>query len=67
MYADGLFYYFTERGLVNLVKPSKESFNVISSFQLPERSKGYYWAHPVVCDGRLYLRYDDNLFVYRIK
>ena len=25
------------------------------------------WAHPVVCDGRLYLRHDDHLFCYDVK
>lgn len=66
MYADGMFYYFTERGQVNLVKSSNESFKIISSFQLPKKSTGFHWAHPVVCDGRLYLRHDDNLFIYKL-
>jgi outer membrane protein assembly factor BamB len=66
MYADGMFYYFTERGQVNLVKSSNESFKIVSSFQLPNMSTGFRWAHPVVCDGRLYLRHDDNLFVYKL-
>ena len=25
------------------------------------------WAHPVVCDGRLYLRYDNNLYCFDVK
>jgi hypothetical protein len=52
---------------VNLVRPSKESFNVISSFELPQKGRGFHWAHPVVCDGCLFLRYENNLFVYKIK
>jgi outer membrane protein assembly factor BamB len=67
MYADGLFYYLTERGKMNLVEPSKESFKVISSFQVPKGGKGLYWAHPVVCNGRLYIRHDNKLFAYKIK
>ncbi len=66
MYAEGMFYYFTERGQVNLVKASHESLQIISSFQIPKKSNGFRWAHPVVCDGRLYLRHDDNLFVYKL-
>jgi hypothetical protein len=25
------------------------------------------WAHPVLCDGRLYLRYHDTLWCYDAK
>ena len=67
MYADGMFYYLTEKGMMNLVKPSPKSLEIVSSFQVPEGGKGPYWAHPVVCDGRLYIRHDDRLFVYKIK
>jgi hypothetical protein len=52
---------------LNLVEPSPKSFKIVSSFQVPEGGKGLYWAHPVVYDGRLYVRYDDRLFVYRMK
>ena len=26
-----------------------------------------HWPHPVIIDGKLYLRWDDNLYVYDIK
>jgi outer membrane protein assembly factor BamB len=67
MFADNMFYYFTEKGVMNLVKPSPKSLQIISTFKLPEKGKGFYWAHPVVCNGRLYLRFDDNLYAYKIK
>lgn len=67
MLADGLFYYLTEKGKMSLVKPSPESFKVVSGFQVPKGGKGYFWAHPVVCDGRLYVRHDNNLYAYKIK
>ena len=25
------------------------------------------WAHPVLCNGRLYLRYHETLFCYDVK
>ena len=31
------------------------------------RGSGPSWAHPVVVGGRLYLRYDDNLYCYDVK
>ena len=28
---------------------------------------GMHWAHPVVCNGRLYIRHGDALLAYDIK
>lgn len=67
MLADGLFYYLTEKGMMNLVKPSPGSFQTVGGFQVPKEGRGYFWAHPVVCDGRLYVRYDTRLYAYRVK
>ena len=70
-YADGKFYIMNEKGLVALVKASSKSHDIISRFNLPVKDPDYRklpsWAHPVVCDGRLYLRYDDHLFCYDVK
>lgn len=66
-YADGLFYCWSEKGLVGLVKASPEGAELISKFKIPEGGEGPTWAHPVVCGGRLYLRHGDVLFVYDVK
>ena len=34
---------------------------------LPEDGEGMYWAHPVICDGKLYLRYSGFLYCYDVK
>ena len=57
----------TEKGPVSLVKLDPERYEEISRFEQPERSRAKAWAHPVVLDGKLYLRDQDNLFVYDIK
>ena len=66
-YADGMFYFFDKKGIIKLIKPSSEKFNVISQFELPENGAGPHWAHPVVNNGLLYIRYDDNLYAYDIR
>ncbi len=66
-FADDRLYCLDEKGLVTLVQPLPAERKVVGSFQLPEGGKGAYWAHPVVCDGRLYLRHNDRLFAYDIK
>ena len=65
--ADGLLYTMSEKKKVGLAKPSPKGHELISQFELPEQGEGPCWAHPVVCDGRLYIRYDDFLYAYDVK
>jgi len=65
--ADGMFYTYSERGLMGLVKATPKGHDVISQFRIPKGGKGPAWAHPVVCGGRLYLRHGDFLYCYDIR
>ena len=65
--ADGMLYCLSERGTMSLVQAKAEKWNEISSFRLPRSGRGLYWAHPVVCDGRLYVRHAEKLFAYDIR
>jgi outer membrane protein assembly factor BamB len=66
-YADGMVYFYDEKGNMKLVKASPEKFEKTGEFRVPAGGVGPYWAHPVVCGGRLYLRHTDKIFVYNIK
>ena len=66
-YADGMLYCLEEKGTMSLVKATPEKYAIVSSFQVPRGGEGAYWAHPVVCGGRLYLRHADCLYAYNIK
>jgi hypothetical protein len=48
-----------------MVKPNPQEFEVVSSFRV-RKGSGEHWAHPVIKDGRLYIRHGDALMVYRI-
>ena len=63
--SDGLLYCYSERGDVAIVKPNPEKFEVVSSFRI-QKGSGPHWAHPVIKDGRLYIRHGDVLMVYHI-
>ena len=65
-YADQHLYCQDERGTLSLVKCTPDSWEAVSSFRLPRGGKGLYWAHPVICDGRLFVRHSDRIFAYRI-
>jgi outer membrane protein assembly factor BamB len=66
-YADGMLYTYSENRVAGLVKATPTGHEVISRFKIPAGGRGPSWAHPVVCGGRLYLRYDDFLHCYDIR
>ena len=66
-FADGMLYCYEEKnGTVGLIKATPEAFEIVSSFEVPKGAKEH-WAHPVICDGRLYIRHGDALMAYNIK
>jgi len=65
VYADGMMYCYSEGGHVGLVKPNPQEFEVVSFFRV-KKGSGEHWAHPVIKDGRLYIRHGDELMVYHI-
>jgi outer membrane protein assembly factor BamB len=67
VYADGRLVCLGERGTVALVKPSPKRFEIVSRFRLTEGDYRDAWTHPVILDGRLYLRYHDRLYCYDVR
>ena len=65
-WAEGLLYFFSERGDMLLMRPNPEKYDVISQFSIPEEGEGPTWAHPVICGKRLYLRHGTFLYCYDI-
>jgi outer membrane protein assembly factor BamB len=67
-YADGMLYCFAERdGTLSLVRATPEKFDLVCSFKVPKGGVKEFWAHPVVLDGRLYVRHSDVLYCYDVK
>jgi len=60
-----MFYIYSERGDVGLVLPNPKKFEVVSSFKMTKGS-AQHWAHPVIKDGRLYIRHGNVLMVFNI-
>jgi outer membrane protein assembly factor BamB len=66
IYADGLLYCYSEDGVLGLVRPSPEKCEVVSRFDVT-LGDGPHWAHPVVSNGRLFIRHGDALMCYDVK
>ena len=69
LYADGNLIFRYQDGVVALVEATPEKYNLKSTFKTPDRpgAKGPAWAHPVIANGRLYLRHADVVFCYDVK
>ena len=65
IFADDLFYCYSEGGDMALVDANPQEFKVISQFKVPLGTK-QHWAHPVIDEGKLYIRHGNALMVYDI-
>jgi outer membrane protein assembly factor BamB len=65
-YADGHLYIQSENNMVGLAEASSTGYREKGRFPIPEKRQ-MSWAHPVISDGRLYVRNQDTLLVYDIK
>jgi outer membrane protein assembly factor BamB len=65
--ADGRLYYRTEGGTVLLIEPNPKEYVEKGRFEQPDRTRLPAWAHPVIANGKLYIRDQDTLFCYDIK
>jgi outer membrane protein assembly factor BamB len=70
---DGMLYLLSEEeNEVALIEASPKGYTEKGTFKLPETSKlrkpsGKFWTHPVVANGRLYLRDQELIFCYDVK
>jgi outer membrane protein assembly factor BamB len=65
--ADGRLYVRSENGGVALVEATPTGYQEKGRFQQPDRSQKKAWPHPVIANGRLYLRDDEVLLCYDVK
>lgn len=66
-YADGHLYVRSEQGPVALVAATPDGYEEKGRFNQPQRSNKSSWSHPVIADGKLFLRDMDTLLAYDIR
>ena len=65
-YADGMLYLYSDNGgMIALAPASPAELKIVSNFSVAGKDKS--WAYPVVTGGRLYLRYDTNLYCFDVQ
>jgi outer membrane protein assembly factor BamB len=66
IFADGHLYLQGENNVVGLAAATPSGYQEKGRFTIPDKGLPS-WAHPVVTDGRLYVRNQDTLVAYDIK
>jgi len=67
VYADGRLYALGESGVMALLKPTSDGFEAMGQFRVAKGKRRDVWAHPVICNGRLYLRDHGTMWCYDIR
>jgi outer membrane protein assembly factor BamB len=66
--ADGRLYYRNEgKGEIILVEVNPKKYVEHGRFNQPQRSGQPAWPHPIIANGKLYIRDQDVLFCYDVK
>ena len=70
LYADGRLYFRFENGTLVLMEPDPKELKLISSFKLPSADQSSHpqsWPHPVIVNGKLYIRDQTVMYCYDVK
>jgi outer membrane protein assembly factor BamB len=67
LYADGHLIFRWQEGTVGLIEANPNEYKLKGSFRQPDRSRAPAWSHPVIVNGKLYLRDQDLLLCYDVK
>ncbi len=66
IYADGHLCFRYQNGLVAWIAAAESGYQLDGTLEVPGAG-GDSWAHPVIANGRLYLREQDALWVYELR
>ncbi len=66
VYADGHLVFRYQNGVLALIEATPTEYRLKGSFK-PAYQQGKSWAHPVIANGKLYLREQDKLMCYDVR
>jgi outer membrane protein assembly factor BamB len=66
VYAEGHLIFRYDRGLVALIEATPDAYRLKAKFT-PPTADGPAWVHPVIHQGRLYLRHNEMLLCYGLR
>jgi len=66
IFADERLYLFSEQGVVGLAEATSAGYREHGRFQIKTGSLPT-WTHPVVANGKLFLRDQDTIYAYDVR
>ena len=66
IYADERLYLYSENGVVGLAEPTPAGYREHGRFKLSV-GQAPTWSHPIIADGKLILRDQDNVFAFDVR
>lgn len=67
IFGDGRLYLYSEDGVVGLAEASPLGYREHGRFTIPQQSGQPTWSHPMIANGLLIIRDQDNVFAYDVK
>jgi outer membrane protein assembly factor BamB len=64
--ADGMLYYYNDKGQVYLINPNGPRMEITGNFKVDKGTKEHF-SHPVIDRGVLYIRHGNTLLAYKLK
>src|SRR5262249_13215912 len=65
--ADGMLYFHFADGTMVLARADPGDYTEISKFKVPGSGERPGWSHPVILDGKLYVREQDHISCFDIR
>ncbi len=56
-----------QNGVMALVEANPTAYKVVSTFKIPGSDERPSWSHPVILEGKLYIREQDKILCYDIR
>lgn len=67
IYADQRLYLYSENGVVGLADAAPDAYRERGRFQIQSSTNSPTWSHPIITNGRLMIRDQDNVYAYDVK
>src|SRR5262249_23061840 len=67
LHAGGVVYFRYPSGKMGLIQPEPEKLEAFPSFDRREKINQPTWPHPVIANGRLYIRDQEKLHCFNVK
>ena len=67
IYADGRLYLYGENGTIGLADAAPDAYRERGRFSIPTSTGNPAWSHPIITNGKLIVRDQDNVYAYAVK